>query len=450
MTTLRHLAADLQAGRVTARALVDRALAAIEDPAGEGRRAFLQTDDAAARAVADGYDAIRRAGGALPPYAGIPIALKDLFDVAGQVTTAGSVVLADRPPATVDAPVVARVRAAGFIPVGRTNMTEFAYSGLGLNAHHDTPRSPWDRATGRIPGGSSSGTAVAVADGMAPVGLGTDTGGSCRIPAAFCGVVGFKPTASRIPLDGVTPLSFSLDSVGPFGRSVDCCAIVDDILSGGSGLVDPTPRPVDQVRLGVVRDLMLDDADPEVVDGFDDALARLTAAGISLVELPFPELDEIPHLYRRGGLAAAEAWAWHRPLLETRGDEYDQRVRTRIEPGADASAEYYIEVVKGRRRLVELTADRLQGLDGFVSPTVAILPPPIADFDDDDPAFYSQKNLLTLRNTSVGNFLDTCSISLPVTGLPEDRPVGLMLTGHPMGDDRLLSVARTVEVGLAT
>ncbi len=449
MTTIRHLVAELQSGRVAARELVDRAMIAIEDPAGEGRRAFLRTDAAAARAVADGYDAIRRSGAALPPFAGIPIAVKDLFDVAGQVTAAGSVVLADRAPATADAPVVARARAAGFIPIGRTNMTEFAYSGLGLNAHHGTPRSPWDRATGRIPGGSSSGTAVAVADGMAPVGLGTDTGGSCRIPAAFCGVVGFKPTARRIPLDGVTPLSFSLDSVGPFGRSVDCCAIVDDILAGGSGLVDPTPRPVGHVRLGVVRDLMLDDADPEVVDGFEEALTRLAASGITLVELPFPELHEIPHLYRLGGLAAAEAWAWHRPLLETRGDEYDQRVRTRIEPGAEASAEYYIEVVQGRRRLVELTAERLCGLDAFVSPTVAILPPPIAAFDDDDPAFYSEKNLLALRNTSVGNFLDTCSISLPVAGLPDGRPVGLMLTGHPMGDAKLLAVARTVEAGLA-
>ena len=193
------------------------------------------------------YDGMRASGAVVPPLAGIPVAIKDLCDLVGEVTTAGSVVLADRPPAEADAPVAARMRAAGLIPMGRTNMTEFAYSGLGLNSHHDTPRSPWDRATGRIPGGSSSGTAVAVADGMALAGLGTDTGGSCRIPAAFCGIVGYKPTASRVPLDGIVPLAPSLDSVGPLAPSVDCCALVDAIMAGGdlSGTLDlgPARRP---------------------------------------------------------------------------------------------------------------------------------------------------------------------------------------------------------------
>ncbi len=460
MTTIRELAADLADGKRTARGLVDECLAAIDDPAGEGSRAFIHADGDAARAVADGYDAIRSAGGTLPPFAGIPIAIKDLFDVAGEVTGAGSTVLTDRAPATIDAPVIARMRAAGFIPVGRTNMTEFAYSGLGLNAHYDTPRSPWDRATGRIPGGSSSGTAVAVADGMAVVGLGTDTGGSCRIPAAFCGIVGYKPTASRVPLDGVTPLSFSLDSVGPLGRTVDCCAIVDDVLAGGSGLVPDAATPVERLRLGVVRDLMLDDADPEVVEAFEAAVAALAAAGVTVVDVAFPELHDIPHLYRSGGLAAAEAWAWHRELIETRGDEYDQRVRTRIEPGAAASAEYYIEVLQGRKRLIALAAERLAGLDAFVSPTVPILPPAIASFDDDDRQHYTTQNLLTLRNTSVGNFLDTCSVSLPLGpsvgagvaaggSVATAPPVGLMLTGRPLGDVELLAAARTVETVLA-
>ena len=446
MRSIRELAGDLAGGRVTAAELVDECLAAIDDPAGEGARAFLRVDADAAKATAAGFDAIRRSGATLPPFAGIPIAVKDLFDVDGQVTTAGSTVLADRPPAAADAPPIARIRAAGFIIIGRTNMTEFAYSGLGLNAHNDTPRSPWDRSTGRIPGGSSSGTAVAVADGMAVVGLGTDTGGSCRIPAAFCGIVGLKPTARRIPLDGVTPLSFSLDSIGPLGRTVDCCAIVDDVLAGGSGDVPVGPIAPGRLRLGVVRDLMLDDADPEVVDAFDEAVAELAGAGATLVEVPFPELHEVTHLYRQGGLAAAEAWAWHRELIETRGDEYDQRVRTRIEPGAEASAEYYIEVLQGRKRLMKLAAERLTGLDAFVSPTVPILPPAVASFDDDDPRYYSTTNLLTLRNTSVGNFLDTCSVSLPIgRGFGPHRPVGLMLTGRPLGDRQLLDVARAVE-----
>ncbi len=449
MTPIRQLADELASGTTTAQALVEDALAAIGDPAGEGKRAFLLVDHEGARATAAGYDAIRSAGGTLPPFAGIPIAVKDLFDVAGQVTTAGSTVLGDRAPASQDAPVIARVRAAGFIPIGRTNMTEFAYSGLGLNAHYDTPRSPWDRSTGRIPGGSSSGTAVAVADGMAAVGLGTDTGGSCRIPAAFCGVVGYKPTAARVPLDGVTPLSFSLDSVGPLGQTVDCCAVVDDILAGGSGQVPAEAIEPGRLRLGVVRDLMLDEADPEVVEAFEAALADLAASGVTLIDVPFPELREIPHLYRQGGLAAAEAWAWHHQLIESRGDEYDQRVRTRIAPGAAASAEYYIEVLQGRKRLIALAAERLAGLDAFVSPTVPILPPAIASFDDDDPTYYTTKNLLTLRNTSVGNFLDTCAISIPMgAGFGDRSPVGLMLTGRPHGDHELLAGARTVEAAL--
>jgi aspartyl-tRNA(Asn)/glutamyl-tRNA(Gln) amidotransferase subunit A len=327
-------------------------------------------------------------------------------------------------------------------------MTEFAYSGLGLNSHHDTPRSPWDRATGRIPGGSSSGTAVAVADGMAVVGLGTDTGGSCRIPAAFCGVVGYKPTARRVPLDGVTPLSFSLDSVGPLGRTVDCCAIVDDILAGGGGVLDAESRPVDRLRLGALSDLVLDEIEPAVAAVYEEALSRLSAVGISVVDVAFPELAELPHLYRQGGLAAAEAWAWHRELIETRGDEYDQRVRTRIEPGGAASAEYYIEVLLGRRRLIGAAARRMEGIDAFVLPTAPILPPAIASFDDGDRQYYTDRNLLSLRNTSVGNFLDTCAISVPL-GRPGDPPVGLMLMGRPMGDAELFAAARTVESALA-
>ena len=179
-------------------------------------------------------------------------------------------------------------------------------------------------------------------------------------------------------------------------------------------------------------------------------MERLRAAGVSVIDLPFPELHEIPHLYRQGGLAAAEAWAWHRSLIESRGDEYDQRVRTRIEPGANASAEYYIEVLQGRQQLIALAADRLAGLDAFLSPTVAMVPPSVASLDGADRDHYSAANLLSLRNTSVGNFLDTCSISLPIGGAgPDDPPVGLMLTGHPMGDARLLAAARTVEAVLA-
>lgn len=442
--SIRQLASALADGSVTARELVEQCLAKIEAPDGEGKRAFLHVAAETARATADGYDGIRSSGGSLPPFSGIPVAIKDLADIQGQVTGAGSTVLGDRAPAAADAPVVARLRAAGFILIGRTNMTEFAYSGLGLNSHFDTPRSPWDRDVGRIPGGSSSGTAVAVADGLAVAGLGTDTGGSCRIPAAFCGIAGYKPTASRVPLDGVVPLSFSLDSIGPLGRTADCCAIVDDVFSGGSGVIGDHRPPADRLRFGVLSDLVMDDLDPEVASAYEAALSALSAAGVSLVDVPFPELNELPEINRGGGLAAAEAFAWHKELLKTRGDEYDQRVRSRMELGANLSAADYVEVLNSRKRVISIAAERIDGLTGFVLPTVPILPPPVASFDDDDPAHYSKNNLLTLRNTSVGNFLDTCAISVPATP-PSAPPVGFMIMGAPMADSEVLAAGRTVE-----
>lgn len=444
METIRTLAAELTAGTTTARQVVEESLAAIADPDGEGSRAFLHVASTEACASADAIDRLRSDGVPLPPFAGIPVAIKDLADVAGQVTGAGSVVLADGPPAERDAPVVARLRAAGFIPVGRTNMTEFAYSGLGLNAHYDTPRSPWDRNVGRIPGGSSSGTAVAVADGMVPVGLGTDTGGSCRIPAAFCGIVGYKPTAERVPLDGIVPLSPSLDSVGPLARTVDCCAIVDAIFAGAPIPSADAGRSPGRIRLAVIRDYVLEGLDDSVAAIFNRSLRRLSVAGVDVDEVAFPELLEVPQINSGGGLATAEAYHWHRSLLAAGGDQYDQRVRTRIEPGADLSAAYYLDVLDARRRLIRRAAERLEGFDAFVLPTVAIEPPTIASFDDGDAEYYGVQNLLCLRNTAVGNFLDSCSISLPASDEGEP-PVGLMLMAAPGADEQLLSVARGVE-----
>ena len=258
LTTMRTIEQHAQAladGRTTSRALVEQCLARIADPNGEGARAFIKVHAEQARAMADAMDALRRAGREPSRYAGIPVSLKDLFDIAGEPTPAGSRVLADAPPATAHAPVVQRMLAAGFVPMGRTNMTEFAFSGLGINPHYGTPRSPWDRAARRIPGGSSSGTAVSVSDGMAVAGLGTDTGGSCRIPAAFCGIVGYKPTARRVPITGVLPLAPSLDSVGPLAPSVACCAVIDAVLAGETPALPvpaeserPAPRGADQRR----------------------------------------------------------------------------------------------------------------------------------------------------------------------------------------------------------
>lgn len=455
--TLRSLAADLDSGATTSRELVEQCLAEIDDPAGEGERAFLRVDAEGARATAEQVDAARASGERvdgrpLSPIAGIPVAVKDLCDIEGQVTTAGSVVLADRPPATSDAPVVARMRAAGLVLLGRTNMTEFAYSGLGLNAHYDTPRSPWDREVdggrGHIPGGSSSGTAVAVADGMAVAGLGTDTGGSCRIPAAFCGIVGYKPTARRVPLEGIVPLAPSLDSVGPLGRSVDCCAILDDVFSGGDASMAATADPGGvapaAVQLASLVDFVTDGLDDTVATTYERALRCLADAGVGIAETRFPELNELPSINRGGGLATAEAYHWHREMLAASGDRYDQRVKTRIDPGENQSAADYLDLLEARTRLKQRAGEVLAPAQAFVLPTVAIVPPTMASFDDGDRDYYSVTNLLCLRNTAVGNFLDGCAISVPISG-PGEPPVGLMLMAGPKADHQLFSVARTIE-----
>ncbi len=450
-TTLADLADLLGAGKVSARDLVETALGRIEDPVGEGSRAFVSVAAERARAEADGIDRARAAGGRVGPYGGIPIAVKDLADVAGEVTTAGSVVLADGQPAVHDAPAVGRLRAAGFVVVGRTNMTEFAYSGLGLNVHYGTPRSPWDRSSGgRIPGGSSSGTAVAVSDAMVPAGLGTDTGGSCRIPAAFGNIVGFKPTARRVPLDGIVPLSPSMDSVGPLAPSVDCCARLDAVMAGA--VTEPTTvQPDDRLetlRLGVVRDLFLDGADDIVIERFESAVATLASSGVTVQDVAFPELGELADINRGGGLAAAEAYHWHRELLARDGARYDQRVRVRIEAGAALTAADYLEIQRQRRRFVGLFDDRCRGFDALIVPTVAMVAPTVASFDDGDMDHYGSRNLLALRNTSVGNFVDACAISLPLCR-PEQRSevpgIGLMLMSPAMHDRRLLNTAATLE-----
>src|SRR5215831_9925247 len=269
MRILAQSARDLAAG-MSSRSLVEECLARIADAAGEGRRVFLKVHADQARASADYIDGLRRHGAAPSRFAGLPVSVKDLFDMAGDVTTAGSTALRDAPAAKRDATVVARVRAAGFIPIGRTNMTEFAFSGIGINPHYDTPRNPYDRATGRIPGGSSSGAAVSVSDGMAIGALGTDTGGSCRVPAAMCGIVGYKPTARRVPIEGVLPLAPSLDSVGPLANSVACCAAIDAVLAG-EPLPAPRAFPIAGMRLAVPTNFFLDSLDGTVAAAFEQA-----------------------------------------------------------------------------------------------------------------------------------------------------------------------------------
>jgi aspartyl-tRNA(Asn)/glutamyl-tRNA(Gln) amidotransferase subunit A len=445
MRTIDELAQALATGETTSRSLIEDALARIADPAGEGARAFIKVHAGQARAMADAADALRQAGRSPGRYAGIPIALKDLFDIAGEPTPAGSTVLADAPPAAANAPVVARMLAAGFIPIGRVNMTEFAFSGLGINPHYGTPASPWDRASRRIPGGSSSGTAVAVADGMAAAGLGTDTGGSCRIPAAFCGVVGYKPTARRVPIIGVLPLAPSLDSVGPLAPSVACCAAIDAILAAETPSL-PAPIGLDGLRFAVPRNLVLDDMDQTVAAAFDRALSTLSAAGARISHVPFREFADSAATNSKGGFAPSEAYAWHRHLLATQGAGYDPRIRVRITRGENMSAADYIDLVAGRARLITSFDRATAPYDCLLMPTAPIIAPRIAELDDE--RAYNNINMLILRNTALGNFFDRCAISVPCHSAG-DAPVGLMLMGETMGDTRLFSIAAAVEAALS-
>jgi aspartyl-tRNA(Asn)/glutamyl-tRNA(Gln) amidotransferase subunit A len=442
--TLAALAADLAAGRTTSRELIEQALARIADPAGEGKRAFVKVYDATARAAAEAQDRLRKAGYVASPLAGLPVSIKDLFDVAGEVTLAGSRALDDVPPAKADAPIVARLKRAGAVIIGRTNMTEFAFSGVGINPHFGTPGNPFDRSL--IPGGSSAGAPVSVADSMAAVAIGTDTGGSVRIPAALCGLVGFKPTQYRVPREGATPLSTTLDSVGPIGVSVACCALTDAVMAGDD-LTVPEAVPPDGLRIGIPQTVMLDDLDAAVATVFERAASSLSRAGARIVELPLAMLADYTRINIKGGLPVVEAFAWHEKLLERRGRDYDPRIRTRIERGREMSAAEYIRLLAARTDFIRRFDAETDGFDALVMPTVPITAPPITAFSADED--YARLNLKLLRNTAIINFLDRCALTLPIQP-PGTAPVGLMVVGRHGEDRRLLAIGIGVEEKLTT
>jgi len=444
--TIRERRAQLDRGEISSRELVEDALARIADPAGEGALAFVDVFVEAARSAADVADLQRRAGYVASPLAGLPVSLKDLFDVAGRPTRAASSVLAAAPPAAHDAEIVGRLRRAGAVLIGKTNMTEFAYSGLGINPHFGTPRSPYDRATGRVAGGSSSGAAVSVVEDMAVAGIGTDTGGSTRIPAAFCGLTGFKPTARRIPIAGAYPLSFSLDSVGPLARSVACCATVDAVLAGEEPPVLDAPS-LRGLRLLAPVNYVRESLDATVEAAFAGALEALRAAGATIVESPLPVLDRLPALQVHGGLPGAEAYWWHRAQLDAHGDAYDPQIARRIRRGGAITAGEYIDLLRGRRAAVAAFAAESEGYDALLWPTVAILPPAIAPLVADD-ELYARVNVLVLRNTSVINVVDGCALSLPVRA-PGGAPVGVMLAGRGGDDARILRIGAALEPVIA-
>ena len=440
--TITQLAADLAAGRTTSRKLTEEALARIADPKGEGQRAFVKVWKDQALAAAEASDGLRKAGLVPSPLAGIPVSIKNLCDVAGETTLSGSKALDDAKPATEDAPVVARLRAAGAVIVGSTNMSEFAFSGVGFNPHYGTPGNPADRA--RVPGGSSAGAAVSVADRMAVAALGTDTGGSVRIPAAVCGVVGFKPTARRVPIDGVVPLSTSLDSIGPLANSVEDCAIVDAVFAGelGKGPISvPDAAPLAGLRFAIPKHFVMDELDATVAKAFERACKALAAKGVKIEEIDLAELNELPTINAKGGFAASEAYAWHKDLIARRGNVYDPFVHPRIMRGKDMTAADYIELLAKRADLCRRVSAITSNYDAVIMPTCAIVAPTLEEVSTPDG--FTKKNLLLLRNTTVGNFLDRCGISLPCHAQGE-LPVGFMLMGEAMADKRVLAMARSV------
>jgi aspartyl-tRNA(Asn)/glutamyl-tRNA(Gln) amidotransferase subunit A len=423
----------------SARDRLEEALARIADPKGEGTRACLTVYSQPARSAADAADARVRAGIKLGPLDGTIISIKDLFDVAGEATRAGSKVLVDAPPAVIDAPVVRRLRAAGAVIVAKTNMVEFAFSGIGVNPHYGTPGNPVDRM--RVPGGSSSGAAVAVADGMCEIGIGTDTGGSTRIPAALCGMVGYKPSKFRVPTEGAFPLSYTLDSVGPIAKSVAACAVADAVMAGE----DPwilEPAPLQGLRLGIPQGLPLRDLDQTVSAQFSDATKELSRLGVRLSDERIALFDDMVRVNSKATFAVAESYSIHRERLATRAADYDPFVRGRIELGRALSAADYMAMLRDRTVLVGAMDARLSDLDALVLPTTPIIAPTIAEVSTNEG--FAAKNGLVLRNTAIGNFFDLCAISLPLprgSGLP----VGLMLAARNGQDRRLFRMAAAVE-----
>ncbi|QXQ20895.1 amidase [Pseudomonas tolaasii] len=439
MTTIAAFAQALAEGRTTSEALVSDALTRIEAHRAAGGVAYISVDAHSALQAARASDLARASGYVPSALAGLPVSIKDLFDVSGQVTAAGSRLLADAPPASRDAVVVERLRAAGAILLGRTNMSEFAFSGLGFNPHYGTPLTPL--ADGRVAGGSSSGAAVSVALGMAVAGLGTDTGGSIRIPAAFCNLTGFKPSASRVPMAGTFPLAESLDSVCALTQSVADCILLDQILSGEP--LQTRAAPLAGLRLAVTRDVVLDQLDATVAAAFERSLDLLTQAGATVRWFDFPELHELRHINAAGGITAAEAWHGHRQWLDgNRADAYDPRVAQRIRRGAAISAADYLDIRNERQRLIDVARERLGDADAWLLPSVAVVPPRLADLAD-DAAFFAT-NALVLRNTSVINFLDGCALSLPCQR-GDELPVGLSIAGLHGQDARVLQVSRSIE-----
>jgi aspartyl-tRNA(Asn)/glutamyl-tRNA(Gln) amidotransferase subunit A len=403
-------------------------------------RVFMKLYPAVARAAADAADARRQAGVSLGPLDGVLISIKDLFDVAGEPTTAGSILLRDASPAEQDAIIVRRLRQAGAVILAKTNMVEFAFSGLGLNPHYGTPGNAVDSS--RIPGGSSSGAGVAVAEGTSDISIGSDTGGSVRIPAALNGVVGFKPTAKRVPLDGAFPLAPSLDSIGPLGRSVRDCAFADAIMAGKEPYA-PEPYPLAGLRIGIPRGRLFTRSETMVEEAFERTLSRLSQAGAKIIDHSIDDLlNAMRETTAAASIASIEAAEIHADWLESRADEIDARVHYWLARSSAVPAHVYLRMMRRRRSLVQAMDQRLAPVDVLALPTTAITAPLIAPLEADE-QLYNETDALILRNTQVANQFDLTALSLPVPDC--ERPVGFMLMAQHGHDHRLLNIGASVE-----
>ncbi|TCR73200.1 amidase [Rhizobium sp. BK376] len=441
--SLAGLSVLLQAGALDPRTLAEETLDAIrrhDDPS-----IFVALTAERAMAEAEAASARIRSGRSLGLLDGIPIAWKDLFDLEGMPTTAGSVILADARPAASDAAVVAALRQAGMVAVGRVNMSEFAFSGLGINPHYGTPRNPASTDAARLPGGSSSGSAAAVASGLVPVSIGTDTGGSVRIPAAFTGIVGYKASRGRYSMKGVFPLATSLDSLGPLCRSVQDAIWIDAAMRGA------TPSPARSIALSdislvVPQTVVFEDCEEEVVVAFEATIARLEKAGVRVRRQPIPAFAEIFEVMgKRGPLVTAEAFALHRERLAGPGaGTIDRRVVARLRLGEKITLVDYLETLAERERLTAEVESMIGPNEIIAHPTVSHVAPLTAPLLEDDDLFV-KTNFKTLRNTMIGNFLDFCGVSIPCGKGSAGLPVGFLLSGVRHNDDHLMKTSLALE-----
>ncbi len=441
--TVLSLARAYRAGELDPVDVTEAYLSAIDaHPAGE----LVYRRVTAERARRQAHEASRllRAGVDTGPLQGVPIAVKDLLDMEGEVSAAGSRVLLERAPAEDDAPVVARLDAAGAVFLGRTTMTELAFSGIGINPHFGTP--PCVRDATRVPGGSSSGSGVAVASGLAAAALGSDTGGSVRIPAAVNGIVGLKTTDGRIPTEGAVPLSTTLDTLGPLARDADDAWALFQAMAAEP--YRDLPEPPERLVLLAPTTVLQAELDPAVERVFDAALERLAALGMEVRRGELPLLAEVPELYRRfGSFASHEAFALYEDILREQGDAMDPRVVARIlKVGGRPSADY-IRLGYARAALRRRFWPELAGVDAVIAPSLAILPPRIDALGDD--AAYVTANALMLRNTTVFNVLASPAVSVPAGDTPDGLSVGLMVATRPGEEALALGIGRRLARAVA-